>query len=171
MNRVELDGELEKFATCIRELSDKLYDEEVKRKAGQAVDESVLETMCKKDDVNYLTSQIEQRFRSLKSLVDKSLRKSQSASVIYDAAGAKKHIVRCLSCDRKRSQSQRAQWPVDPRNLVEGSVPMPDAMPMKQSTRAWLSFDLEKMRQQRDKPKMDGFESYENAIADKVGLL
>ena len=56
VNRVELDGELEKFATCIQALSDKLYDEEVKRKAGQAVDESVLETMCKKDDVKIINN-------------------------------------------------------------------------------------------------------------------
>lgn len=164
MNRVDLDVELEKFAIYMQELTNKLNDEELKGRAAR-VDESVLETMCRKDDVNHLTRQIEQRILSLKSLVDKSLKKSQSSSAIYDAAGAKKHLVRCLSCDRKRSQSPRAHLPVDPNNVVEGSVPMPDAMPMKQSTRAYLSYDMDKMRTLRTERS---FEGYDNAIADKV---
>merc|ERR1712106_394897 len=166
VNRVDLDVELEKFAIYMQELSNKLNDDELKSRAAR-VDESVLETMCKKDDVNQLTHQIERRILSLESLVDKSLKKPQSTSAIYDAAGAKKHLVRCLSCDRKRSQSPRAHLPIDPNNRVEGSVPMPDAMPMKQSTRAYLSFDLDKMRQMRN-DSMTGFEGYDNAIADKT---
>ena len=44
---------------------------------------------------------------------------------------------------------------------------MPDAMPMKQSTRAYLSYDLDKMRQIRN-DRLTGFEGYDNAIAEKV---
>ena len=46
---------------------------------------------------------------------------------------------------------------------------MPDAMPMKQSTRAYLSYDLDRMRQIRNDQLIGmHFEGYDNAIADKV---
>ena len=58
VNRVDFDNELEKFAAYIKELSEKFSDEQVREKATK-IDESVLEKMCRKDDVSNFTQKIE----------------------------------------------------------------------------------------------------------------
>ena len=60
VNRVEFDLELEKFSDYIKELTNELTNDELRSKSI-AIDESILETMCKKDDVNNFTRLIEQR--------------------------------------------------------------------------------------------------------------
>ena len=60
VNRVEFDLELEKFSDYIKELTNELTNDELRSKS-RAVDESILETMCKKDDVSNFTRLIEQR--------------------------------------------------------------------------------------------------------------
>ena len=60
VNRVEFDLELEKFSDYIKELTNELTNDELRSKS-RAIDESILETMCKKDDVNNFTRLIEQR--------------------------------------------------------------------------------------------------------------
>ena len=60
VNRVDFDNELEKFAAYIKELSEKFSDEQVREKATK-IDESVLEKMCRKDDVSNFTQKIEKR--------------------------------------------------------------------------------------------------------------
>ena len=60
VNRVDFDNELEKFAVYIKELSEKFNDDQVREKANK-IDESVLEKMCRKDDVSNFTQKIEKR--------------------------------------------------------------------------------------------------------------
>ena len=102
VNRVDFDNELEKFAVYIKELSEKFNDDQVREKANK-IDESVLEKMCRKDDVSNFTQKIEKRllckytcssynislesssnhYLALKSLVDRSLKGSSSQVRVF----------------------------------------------------------------------------------------
>ena len=67
-------------------------------------------------------------------MVQTEMKKSSSDSILVDAAGAKKRLLKCLSCDKKATQSETAYGSVS-YSILESSLPSRPAMPMHQSIR------------------------------------
>ena len=60
VNKAEFEAEIERFSLHLNEFSTKLADEEIRAKVN-TIDDSVLETMCNKNDIEDFTRQFEKR--------------------------------------------------------------------------------------------------------------
>ena len=88
-------------------------------------------------------------------MVQKQMTKSASDSELVDAAGAKKRLLKCLSCDKKAKQSIHAYSSAS-HSILESSLPHGPAMPMHQSIRPYTSYQLGNLRaQQRQRTGFD----------------
>ena len=100
-------------------------------------------------------------------MVQKQMTKSASDSELVDAAGAKKRLLKCLSCDKKATQSKTAYGSVShsiSHSILESSLPHGPAMPMNQSIRPYTSYQLGNLRQNPHQRQRTGFDT---AIEEK----
>ena len=60
VTKTDFEAEIERFSVHLNEFSTKLADEEIRNKVNK-IDDSVLDTMCKKNDIEDFTKQFERR--------------------------------------------------------------------------------------------------------------
>ena len=60
VKKTDFEAEIERFSVHLNEFSTKLADEEIRNKVNK-IDDSVLDTMCKKNDIEDFTKQFEKR--------------------------------------------------------------------------------------------------------------
>ena len=60
VNKLEFDEEIEKFSKCLKDMTTRFSDDSIAEKT-KALDQSVLEKLCPKEDVDIFTKRIEKR--------------------------------------------------------------------------------------------------------------